>query len=306
MRKEKVPMAGKKKIEICGHSLSWGTSITPEQIIERAGIIKGLGCGGFELFMNGLGNEFPKEVIAQAAAESELQIVGCAVFTPDDEADPLSEDAGQRAKASELMVKWIDQLSSVGGGLLVGPLCGVLGRPDPAMPTVSQLATCGDLFGEVAKHAKDKGVRIAIEALQWVESPWPITVAETIEFIVSRVEIAGAPRDTVGMLFDIYHALRMEENYLKALEQLLKSGKLFHFHAAGPNRTPPDRRQHIEWAKMMALLKEHNWEGLVSIESFGNQCDLPFAVVGPGNRPEASRVIGKGVLTLNNAGLNQQ
>lgn len=44
-------------------------------------------------------------------------------------------------------------------------------------------------------------------------------------------------------------------------------------------------------------------DGTITIESFGAECNLPFEVVGPGNRLPAEEVIATGVATLRDAGL---
>ena len=191
----------------------------------------------------------------------------------------------------------------MGGSLLVGPLANVLGRENARCPIRCEITAGVRTFVNVGRFAFQKGIKMAIEPLQWPEMPWPNTVRDVLDFITQIEQSDGIPEGILGVLFDVYHALRMEENWPDALNMVLNAGKLFHVHIAGPNRTPPKLNQHIGWRTIISTLKEAGWEGTITIESFGKECDLPFAVVGPGERLPAEKVIATGAATLISIGV---
>jgi len=295
----------KNEIQIGAHQLSWSTTIEQTDIHPIAEKISSLGCGAFELFLNGFGDDFPAATLRTAASDNKLSIIGCAVFGSGDKADPLSKSAAQRQKAENMMIQWIDILHALNSKLLVGPLFNVLRKKGAKEPTEHNFKAGITTFTSIAKHAAQKKIKIAIEPLQWVEMPWPNNVQQILDFIERFEKGLDAPFKTLGVTFDVYHALRMEENWRTALKHVLEAGRLYHVHVAGPNRTPPRRNQHISWKSLISTLKEFGWKGFITIESFGDQCDLPFEVIGPGNRPPAEEVISTGVKTLRWAGIEK-
>jgi len=297
------------KILIGAHQLSWGASslskgigVTSSEVINsRIEKAKELGCGAFEVFLSS--NFGPAPAVKKAAEKAGLTTVGCAIIRDGVDGDPLSTDGEIRKGAEEAIEYYIESTCNIGGTLLGGPLVNVLGRKDAHYPTEDELKAGVRTFCNVAKVAKEKGIKIAIEPLQWSEMPWPNTVKQVLDFIELVEKADDVPKNVLGVLFDIYHALRMEENWIEALKMMLEKGKLFHMHIAGPNRTPPRINQHINWKFMIDILKSAKWDGTITIESFGEECDLPFAVVGPGERLPAEQVISTGVETLREAGL---
>lgn len=292
----------KKKILIGGHQLSWGTSITSKDVLLRAKKIKELGCGTFEFFLN-TADSLPTSAIKGAMEKVGLTPIGCAIIREGIEGDPLSTDEVIRIRSEVAIKKYVTWTHDMGGSLLVGPLVNVLGREDARWPTQEELEAGVKTLTNVAVFAKSKKVRLAIEPLQWSEMPWPNTVQEVLAFIDYVERDNNVIKGVLGLLFDIYHANRMEENWPSALQLALNARKLFHVHIAGPNRTPPQLGQHIGWRTLTSTLKEAGWEGTITIESFGKECDLPFAVVGPGERLPAEEVIKTGVSTLKSIGV---
>lgn len=290
----------KKKILIGGHQLSWSTSIAPEDILPRAEKIKESGCEAFEFFLNT--DSLPTSVIKGTMEKVGLTPIGCAIIREEIEGDPLSTDEVLRRRCEEAIEKYITWTCDMGGSLIVGPLANVLGRKDARCPTQKELEAGIKTFRNVAVFAKSKEVKVAIEPLQWSKMPWPNTVNDVLAFIDYVERGNNIIKGVLGVLFDIYHAIRMEENWQSALQLALNARKLFHVHIAGPNRTPPKLGQHIGWRTIISTLKEAGWEGTITIKSFGRECDLPFAVVGPGERPPAEEVIKTGVETLRTIG----
>lgn len=284
---------------IGGHQLSWGTDFPQKEVLPRVQTLQKLNCGAFEAFLSG---SVPASAIRKATKEVGLIPVGCAVIRPRIDGDPLAIDGRFRYPIIEAMKRYVSLVHDIGGSLLVGPLANVLAKTDAHFPSERELQEGVDTFRKVAKFAAKKDVRVAIEFLQESEIPWPTTARQVIEFI-RRVEQACGIKGILGVLFDVYHANRMEENLYEALREVLEAGLLFHMHVAGPRRTPPRIEQHIDWKRIVSTLIKADWEGIITIESFGAECDLPPAVVGFGKRLPAEEVIATGVATLKKAGL---
>lgn len=303
-------MMTERKIRIGAHQLSWGTILPPKDLVPRLSKAKELGCKAFEVFIT---NRFGSpSCLKEVAEKTGLTLIGCGVIMEGD-GDPLSTDEGTRRTAEATINQYIQWTYEMGSSLLVGPMANVLARPSTRPPTDQELEAGVKTFRNVAKFASSGGVRVAIEPIQWSEMPWPNTVQQVLDFI-NKVEAAeGVPKNVLGVLADIYHMNREEEDYLKALEVVLDAEKLYHMHVAGPNRTPPRPEQHIRWRQIVSLLKEvttpkavdlgKGWEGTITIESFGKECDLPYEVIGPGERLPAEEVISTGVATLRKTGL---
>lgn len=287
------------KIIIGAHQLSWGTNL--EGVSPRVRKAEKLGCDAFEFFLSG--NFGPASIVKEVTEKVGLIPIGCAVIRDNIDGDPLSTDETARSKAENAIEQYISWTRDMGGSLLVGPLANVLCKKNALYPTMEELQAGIQTFRYVARVASSNGVKVAIEPLQWSEMPWPNTVQQVLDFIKLVEEPNDVPKNVLGVLFDIYHALRMEENWFTALRTALREERLFHIHVAGPNRTPPRLNQHIAWSTIIEILKPAGWSGTITIESFGKECDLPFVVVGPGERLPAEEVIATGVLTLRSAGL---
>jgi len=296
-------MAKKKEgIKIGAHQLSWGTSLTQEMIPSRMEEVRGLGCDAFEVFLSN--DSCPCEDINVAAKEADLTTIGCAIIRNGTDGNPLSTDETKREKAEQAIHRHVRWTSAIGSSLLAGPLANVLGKPGAQPPTEEELEAGIRTFGHVAECASMNGVKVAIEPLQWPEMPWPNTVQQVLKFIDLVEELPHVPKGVLGVLFDIYHAIRAEENWFDALRMALASRKPLHIHVAGPDRTPPRIGQHIDWRVIIGELKKAGWKETVTIESFGVECDLPYAVTGPKHRLLPARdVIATGVKTLKEAGL---
>ena len=253
----------KEKMLVAGHQLSWGTSITPEDVLPRAKKIKDLGCGAFEFFLNI--DSFPASAIKGAMEKVGLTPIGCAVIGEEIDGDPLSTDEVLRRRSEKAIEKYITRTCDMGGSLLVGPLANVLGRENARCPTQEELEAGVKTFRNVAMFAKSKKVRLAIEPLQWSEMPWPNTVQEVLAFIDYVERDNNVIKGVLGVLFDIYHANRMEEDWPTALELALNARKLFHVHIAGPNRTPPQLGQHIGWRTLISTLKVANIQNVYGL-----------------------------------------
>lgn len=109
----------------------------------------------------------------------------------------------------------------------------------------------------VARAAKEKSVRLAIEPLNRYETDLINTAPEAL----GLVDELGA--DNVGVLFDTFHA-NIEEARIE-IGLRLCGKRLFHVHVADSNRWYPGAG-HIDFARILATLREMKYDGWVSAE----------------------------------------
>lgn len=291
-----------RQIEKGAHSLSWGTKLKPEDVFPRLKVAKALGCQAFEVYLGGDFSEDLASELQHVAHGTGITLVGCGVIL-EGQGDPLSTNEEVREKAVGTIKEYITLVQKMGSDLLVGPLANVLARSDPHFPTDAELDAGVRTFREVASFAELSKVKVAIEFLQDGEMVWPSNTKHLLDFIEQVEQKDGVPREGLGVLFDVFHANRMEENMYRALQMVLDAGRLLYMHAAGPARTPPEKGQHISWKRIATILKKAKWAGTVTTESFGKECDLPPQTTGYGTRLPAVDVIAAGVETFRWAGL---
>jgi len=114
-----------------------------------------------------------------------------------------------------------------------------------------------DALKQVARAASAKSIRLAIEPINRYETDLINTVADAQELI----DAVGAAN--VGILFDTFHANIEEPNIAASLRAC--GARLFHVHIADSNRWAPGAG-HIDFARILATLREMDYAGWVSAE----------------------------------------
>lgn len=109
----------------------------------------------------------------------------------------------------------------------------------------------------IARDAKQKGVRLAVEPINRYETDLLNTAPEALGLI----EEIGA--DNVGVLFDTFHA-NIEEARIETGLRVC-GVRLFHVHIADSNRWHPGAG-HINLASVIETLRKMNYPGWVSAE----------------------------------------
>lgn len=111
---------------------------------------------------------------------------------------------------------------------------------------------------ECADYAQNKGVLLVLEAINRYESNYLNTAEQAVEFI----ERINSP--IIGLHLDTFH-MNIEE--ISIVETIKKySSYLSHLHFADSNRWAPGFG-HINFAEILATLKEVNYDGYAGIEA---------------------------------------
>jgi sugar phosphate isomerase/epimerase len=114
-----------------------------------------------------------------------------------------------------------------------------------------------DALKRVARVAREKNMRLAIEPINRYETDLVNNVADAL------VLIEAVSADNVGILFDTFHA-NIEE---PSMETSLRAcgARLFHVHVADSNRWAPGAG-HTDFVRIITVLREMNYSGWVSAE----------------------------------------
>jgi len=195
--------------------------------------------------------------LMQRAKQGELQ---CFFSTGLDEKHNIVSPNGEtRRKGIDFLKKCIDLSheceSEILGGILYGPWGVFTGKPR----TEKEWEYSKECMWEVAEHAQESGVFLAIEPVNRFESYMLFTAQEARRYI----EEIGHPHIKVHL--DTFQ-MNIEENSM--YEAIITAGDLlFHFHCCESHRGIPGTG-HLEWDEVFKALHEVRYERWLVIESF--------------------------------------
>jgi D-psicose/D-tagatose/L-ribulose 3-epimerase len=199
---------------------------------------------------------------AEAYRKAGVQCSLCAVMGSN--RDPSHEDEAIQKGGVAYLKHCIDAAAILHATALVGPLYAAVGRQWQATPEQRKrdLERCAKNLREVAHHAEDKGVTLALEPLNRFETSFINLTEQALELIA----IIGSPR--VKLMMDTFHANIEEKSLGRAIEAAGKN--LIHLHANENDRGTPGTG-HVAWAEVGAALKKINFSGSLVIESFSTE-----------------------------------
>ena len=116
-----------------------------------------------------------------------------------------------------------------------------------------------DTLRSAATYAQQASVRIALEALNRYEGDIVNNHEEGLAFL------AEVNHPALGLLLDTYHVNVEESSWTRPFQRTLQAGKLFHVHLGDNNRLPPGRGL-IDFAAILAVLRDNDYAGYLSAE----------------------------------------
>jgi D-psicose/D-tagatose/L-ribulose 3-epimerase len=188
-----------------------------------------------------------------------LQRTGITVI-PSPDMNPIGDTPEQRAKARDYLEWALDCTAALGGSLLAGPLHSSLGVFSGAAASGTERQRCVEFHRYVGDLAKQRNVKVAIEALNRFEC----YILNTMADLAVHLDSVGHP-NVVGM-FDTFHANIEERDPIGAIGQI--AGHLGHVHISENDRGTPGHG-HVDFRRTFAALREANYDGHVTIEAFG-------------------------------------
>ena len=153
----------------------------------------------------------------------------------------------------------IDTTARMGGEALSGVTFGGIGQRTGVPPTEAEYDNIARVLEAAAKHARAAGVAFGIEPVNRYENH----ILNTAQQAVDMIEKVGGSNLFVHL--DTYHMNIEEKDLPKAI--LNAGSKLGHLHACGSDRGTPGG-DHTDWEGIRSALKEINYTGGISIESF--------------------------------------
>jgi sugar phosphate isomerase/epimerase len=167
----------------------------------------------------------------------------------------LHPDAQTRRLARSRLDDLIDFAAGVGAPVVT--IGGFRGRSDGDQQAA--LSRLGEILGEAAEVAGNRGVHLAIEPLNRYEADLIQNAAQGLRFL----EQANHP--ALGLLLDTFHVNIEEASWTEPFERVSAAGKLFHVHLGDNNRLPPGKGL-IDFRAVLQSLQRIGYRGFLSAE----------------------------------------
>ena len=197
-------------------------------------------------------------VIGRALKRAGLGVTVCGAFGPN--RDISSDDPAVRDNAIDYSRRCVDIAAELGSEVVVGPMYAAVGNTRLLGPWEHQAAVelAVDSVSQVADHAAERGVRLAVEPSNRFETDLINTVDQGLELL------SDIGRENVGFLLDTFHMNIEEKNIPDAIR---RAGKLLEFHSCSNDRGTPGE-DHLPWSEIAAALRGVEYEGPIVIEAF--------------------------------------
>ena len=187
-----------------------------------------------------------------------LERTAVTIRTADD--NPLSPDAKIRQLAIDNNRRAIDCVADVGSSILAGPFHSALGEFTGTGPTSDERKWGVEVMRATAEHAATRNVTLAIECLNRFEN----------YFLTNHYDAARLAREVdhpnCRIMYDTFHANIEEKNVLNTIVD--NQDMLAHVHISENDRSTPGTGN-IRWQETFAALHEINYDGWLTVESFG-------------------------------------
>lgn len=236
--------------------LIWTANVTEEHI-PLFPKMKEQGFDGVELpLFNPAG--YPAATIRKALEANGLEVTTCVIIPGG--CSLFDADASGRAKAMDHMKASIAMNAELGSKMMAGPLYSPVGWLPGRRRTADEWARCIESYQQLGAVCDEYGVSIGIEPLNRFETFFLNTAADG----AALCEAIGHPK--VGLLIDTFHSNIEEKNVADAYR---KAGRhLKHVHTCENDRGTPGSG-HVPWAEVFQALKDVQYDGWLTIESFG-------------------------------------
>ena len=166
-----------------------------------------------------------------------------------------ARDEGQRARSVDYVKSVITMVSELEGEI-VTLVPATVGKVVPDGTEEEEWTWVVEATKECFAHARNKGVRIAVEPLNRFETYFFNRAAQALA-------LADAVSPECGVCLDAFHLNIEEEDMYEAIRLVGK--RLFDFHVADNNRFAAGLGQ-LDWPKIIGTLKEIGYDGAVTNE----------------------------------------
>jgi D-psicose/D-tagatose/L-ribulose 3-epimerase len=174
--------------------------------------------------------------------------------------NPISPSASVRAAAVDAMRRTLDCCQAAGARTLSGPTHSAIGEFTGKGPTADEFKWGVDTMRQVAEHAAQAGVTIAVEYLNRFENYFLTSVEQTVRF----VQAVDHPQ--VRMMYDTFHANIEEKDQAAAIRAAAPWTALVHI--SENDRSIPGTG-HVRWDEAFDALHAAGYDGWMVVEAFG-------------------------------------
>ena len=202
---------------------------------------------------------FPAAALYQACLSKGLGLTAVGIASLEN--NPLSADAGVRRHTLDYFRACIKALAEAGGEMIAGPMYAPLGHFTGVRRTPDEWKRSVEFFQELAPTLDAHRITMALEPLNRFETYFLNTAADSVAFC----EAINHPR--IGILFDTFHANIEEKSIAEGYRTV--GPYLKHVHTCENDRGTPGSG-HVDWTGVFQALHDVNYDGWLTIESFGS------------------------------------
>jgi D-psicose/D-tagatose/L-ribulose 3-epimerase len=215
-----------------------------------------MGYDGVEIPFNDL-SVLDVAATARARERARVGLTACAVLMPG--TSITSADASERAVGVTRLKRIVDITSEMGGDTVAGPLYAPVRELTGRARTADEWNWAVEGLRTTAEHAEPVSITLAIEPLNRFETHVLNTAADATKLA------RAVDHPNLKVQIDTFHA-NIEEKDTAA--SIRATGDLVgHFHASESDRGVPGTGQ-VRWEECFAALRDINYAGWVTIESF--------------------------------------
>jgi D-psicose/D-tagatose/L-ribulose 3-epimerase len=201
---------------------------------------------------------FPAADIRKGLAANDLECTVCSIIP--DGRSLISDDADVRRRTQQHLRDAIQATAEVGAHVIDGPLYSPVGDLSGRRRTPDEWRWAIEGYQSVTPTLDACDVTLAIEPLNRFETYFLNTAADA----AALCDEVGHPR--VGVAFDTFHANIEEKGIAGACRRI--GGHLKHVQISENDRGTPGSG-HIDWASLLRALQDLEYDGWLTIESFG-------------------------------------
>jgi D-psicose/D-tagatose/L-ribulose 3-epimerase len=202
--------------------------------------------------------EFAAADIRKGLEANDLQCTVCSVFV--DGLSLISDDADVRRKARAHLQDAVKAVAEVGAKTIAGPLYAPVGYLPGRRRTADEWKWAVEGHQSVGETLARHGVTMAIEPLNRFETFFLNTAADAAKLA------ADINHPNIGVLLDTFHANIEEKNIGDGYRTV--GSHLKHVHTCENDRGIPGSG-HVEWPSVFQALRDIQYDGWLTIESFG-------------------------------------
>jgi sugar phosphate isomerase/epimerase len=178
----------------------------------------------------------------------------------------LVDDAAERRKGIDQVMRVIDLCADLGGSVVTVGSTGARNSPE-GMTRDVWYPRAVDAYREWGEYAGQRGLRVTVEIVNRYEANWGRTIAEGLAFL------DAAAHPNLGLTIDTFH-MNLEEGPFAAA--IARGGaRIWHVHTAENQRQAPGTGN-LPFEAIVAALRDVGYDGFLSLELFHPYRGIPL------------------------------